>query len=80
MCCAIGMAERVNGLERYDCAVNPEPSTQPELVAVAHDLASLHNVGAIFRTADGAGFSRVITSGYTGGPPDKRISKVALDA
>ncbi|MCW2972434.1 MAG: methyltransferase [Thermoleophilia bacterium] len=50
------------------------------LIAVAHNLASLHNVGAIFRTADGAGFEHVILSGYTGTPPDRRIAKVALGA
>ncbi|MBC7462553.1 MAG: TrmH family RNA methyltransferase [Thermoleophilia bacterium] len=50
------------------------------LIAVAHNLASLHNVGAIFRTADGAGFERVLLSGYTGCPPDTRIAKVALGA
>lgn len=50
------------------------------LIAVAHDLRSLHNVGAIFRTADGAGFDEVVLSGYTGGPPDPRIAKVALGA
>jgi 23S rRNA (guanosine2251-2'-O)-methyltransferase len=50
------------------------------LTAVVHDLRSLHNVGAIFRTADGAGFDEVILSGYTGGPPDPRIAKVALGA
>ena len=61
------------------------PGTGPvdarsELVAVAHDLRSLHNVGAIFRTADGAGFDRVLLSGVTGAPPDARIAKVALGA
>jgi tRNA G18 (ribose-2'-O)-methylase SpoU len=40
----------------------------------------MHNVGAIFRSADGAGFDEVILSGYTGGPPDQRIAKVALGA
>jgi 23S rRNA (guanosine2251-2'-O)-methyltransferase len=50
------------------------------LIAVAHDIRSLHNVGAIFRTADGAGFDEVVLSGYTGGPPDPRIAKVALGA
>lgn len=50
------------------------------LIAVAHNLSSLHNVGAIFRTADGAGFEHVILSGYTGCPPDPRIAKVALGA
>lgn len=54
--------------------------TNPHLTVVAHNLSSLHNVGAIFRTADAAGFHSVITSGYTGSPPDKRIAKVALGA
>lgn len=52
----------------------------PQLVAVAHNIRSLHNVGAIFRTADAAGFTSVILSGYTGCPPDPRIAKVALGA
>jgi 23S rRNA (guanosine2251-2'-O)-methyltransferase len=50
------------------------------LVAVAHDIRSLHNVGAIYRTADAAGFSTVVCSGFTGAPPDSRIAKVALGA
>ncbi|MCW2956173.1 MAG: TrmH family methyltransferase [Thermoleophilia bacterium] len=50
------------------------------LIAVAHNLHSLQNVGAIFRTADGAGFDHVILSGHTGQLPDPRISKVALGA
>ncbi|MCW2962436.1 MAG: methyltransferase [Thermoleophilia bacterium] len=50
------------------------------LIAVAHNLHSLQNVGAIFRTADGAGFDHVILSGHTGALPDPRISKVALGA
>jgi 23S rRNA (guanosine2251-2'-O)-methyltransferase len=54
--------------------------SEKSLIAVAHDIRSLHNVGAIFRTADGAGFDEVILSGFTGGPPDKRITKVALGA
>lgn len=51
-----------------------------QLVAVAHDVRSMHNVGAIYRTADAAGFSSVICSGYSGAPPDPRIAKVALGA
>lgn len=49
-------------------------------VAVAHDVRSMHNVGAIFRTADGAGFAGVVLSGISGAPPDPRIAKVALGA
>lgn len=50
------------------------------LIAVAHDVRSMHNVGAIFRTADGAGFAGVVLSGISGAPPDPRIAKVALGA
>jgi len=37
-------------------------------------------VGAIFRTADGLGISRIFLCGYTGRPPRKEIHKVALGA
>ena len=39
---------------------------------------SLNNIGAIFRSADGAGFDRVICTGYTATPPRAQISKTAL--
>ncbi|OGZ04256.1 MAG: hypothetical protein A2648_00440 [Candidatus Lloydbacteria bacterium RIFCSPHIGHO2_01_FULL_41_20] len=38
---------------------------------ILHDIRSVHNVGAIFRTAEGAGVSRIILSGYTPGPLDR---------
>lgn len=50
------------------------------VAAVAHDVRSMHNVGAVFRTADGAGFAGVVLSGISGAPPDPRIAKVALGA
>jgi len=49
-------------------------------VVLAENLRSLHNVGAIFRTADGAGWDTVMLTGYTGTPPDRRIEKVSLGA
>lgn len=52
----------------------------PAIVVVAHNLRSLHNVGAIFRTADGCGASRVYLTGYTGTPPRDMIAKTALGA
>lgn len=52
----------------------------PKLIVVAHDIRSLANVGALFRTCDGAGVSELVLSGYTGTPPDRRIDKVALGA
>jgi len=50
-------------------------------VAVVLDrVRSLYNVGAFFRTCDAAGVSRLHLAGYTGRPPDPRISKTALGA
>lgn len=49
-------------------------------VIVLENLRSLHNVGSIFRTADGAGWDKVYLTGYTGCPPDRRIEKVSLGA
>lgn len=50
------------------------------LSAALYNFRSLYNVGSVFRTASGAGFERLFLAGYTGAPPDKRISKVALGA
>lgn len=47
---------------------------------ILENIRSLNNVGAIFRTADGAGFDRVVCVGYTPTPPRKEISKTALGA
>ena len=57
------------------------------MVAVLfHNVRSAHNVGALFRTADGAGVSKVYLTGYTPTPldrfgrPQKEIAKTALGA
>lgn len=36
-----------------------------EIIVIAHNIRSTHNVGAIFRTCDGFGVSKLILSGYT---------------
>lgn len=56
------------------------------LSLLLHDIRSVHNVGSIFRTADGAGVSRIYLSGYTPAPVDRfgrpraDLAKVALGA
>jgi tRNA G18 (ribose-2'-O)-methylase SpoU len=53
---------------------------------VLHDIRSAYNVGAIFRSADGAGVSKVFLSGYTPAPRDRfgrvqrEIQKTSLGA
>jgi 23S rRNA (guanosine2251-2'-O)-methyltransferase len=51
-----------------------------ELYVVCHNIRSLYNVGSIFRTADAAAVTRLYLCGYTGHPPRREISKVALGA
>ena len=36
-----------------------------QIIVIAHNIRSTHNVGAIFRTSEGFGVSRIILSGYT---------------
>lgn len=52
----------------------------PQLYALLSNLRSLHNVGSIFRTADGAGVSKIFLCGETGYPPREEIAKTALGA
>lgn len=52
----------------------------PPFSILAHNIRSLHNVGSIFRTSDGAGVDQVYLTGYTGTPPRIQIDKVALGA
>lgn len=37
----------------------------PEIIIIAHNIRSTHNVGAIFRTAEGFGVKKIILSGYS---------------
>ncbi|HRX16443.1 MAG TPA: RNA methyltransferase [Spirochaetota bacterium] len=46
--------------------------------AVLENIRSLHNVGSMFRTADGAGLNKLYLCGFTGAPPRPEIEKSAL--
>lgn len=37
----------------------------PKITLILHNIRSTHNVGSIFRTADGFGVEKIICSGYT---------------
>jgi len=45
-----------------------------------NNIRSLHNVGSIFRTSDGAGVEKIWLCGITGYPPQAGITKTALGA
>lgn len=48
----------------------------PEIVVIAHNIRSTHNIGSIFRTCDGFGISKIILSGYT--PYPKHVGDMRL--
>lgn len=50
------------------------------VIAILDNVRSLHNVGAIFRTADGVMLEKLYLCGITGTPPRKEIAKTALGA
>lgn len=54
--------------------------SQFDFVAVLDNIRSLHNVGAIFRTADAAGVGKLYLCGMSGTPPRPEIRKAALGA
>ena len=60
--------------------INERSLSQIQFVAVLDNIRSLHNVGSIFRTADGAGVGKFYLCGMTGTPPRSEIRKAALGA
>lgn len=57
-----------------------------KVFVILHNIRSLHNVGSIFRTAEGLGVKKLYLTGYTPGPYDifgklrKDFAKTALGA
>ena len=51
-----------------------------EIYVLLNNIRSLHNVGSVFRTSDGAGVKKIFLTGQTGYPPREEISKTALGA
>ena len=52
-----------------------------QVIVLLPNIHSTHNVGSFFRTADGAGASKIVLSGFTARPDtNEKIGKVALGA
>ena len=47
---------------------------------LVENVRSVHNVGSIYRTADGMGAEKIYIAGYSAYPPRDDLSKVALGA
>ncbi len=55
-------------------------TSKRRICLLAHNVRSLWNVGAFFRTSDAFAIEKIWLTGYTGTPPRKEIAKTALGA
>src|SRR6202050_1791423 len=73
------MSERVPYLAPQ--AATPYEGLRPIPVSIVlHNVRSLYNVGAFFRSADAAGCDKLYLSGITARPPHRGIAKTARAA
>jgi tRNA G18 (ribose-2'-O)-methylase SpoU len=56
------------------------PGKLDDLKILLHNVRSMHNVGAAFRSADAFGVDELLISGFTPSPPRPEISKTAIGA
>lgn len=56
------------------------PGKIGDLKILLHNVRSMHNVGAAFRSADAFGINEILISGFTPHPPRPEISKTAIGA
>ena len=70
---------KLEELERIDVETFKKTTKIP-LVIVLDNVRSMHNVGAIFRTADAFLIEKIILCGITPTPPHREIHKAALGA
>lgn len=56
------------------------PGKLGNLKIMLHNVRSMHNVGAAFRSADAFGIDEILISGFTPHPPRPEITKTAIGA
>jgi 23S rRNA (guanosine2251-2'-O)-methyltransferase len=70
---------KLDELNRVSVAEFKESEKLP-LVVVLDNVRSMHNIGSIFRTADGFAIEQIYLCGITAQPPHREIEKTALGA
>lgn len=69
----------MDALNRLSAAEFKDTEKTPVTV-VLDSVRSMHNVGSVFRTADGFAIEQIILCGLTPQPPHREIQKTALGA
>ena len=70
---------KLNELNRVSIAEFKAGEKMP-VVVVLDNVRSMHNIGSIFRTADGFAVEKICLCGITAQPPHREIEKTALGA
>ncbi|RZL49134.1 MAG: TrmH family RNA methyltransferase [Pedobacter sp.] len=70
---------KLDELNRVDIQEFKDQEKLP-VVVVLDNVRSMHNVGSVFRTADGFSIQKVVLCGITAQPPHREIEKTALGA
>lgn len=70
---------KLEELNRVDASTFKKLKKNP-IVIVLDNIRSMHNVGAIFRTADAFLIEKIVLCGITSTPPHREINKSALGA
>ncbi|MCJ0743235.1 RNA methyltransferase [Pedobacter montanisoli] len=70
---------KLDELNRVDIEEFKKQDKLP-IVVILDNVRSMHNVGSVFRTADGFALEKVILCGITAQPPHREIEKTALGA
>jgi tRNA G18 (ribose-2'-O)-methylase SpoU len=73
------MKLKLDDLNRVDIAEFKQQEKLPAVV-ILDNVRSMHNVGSVFRTADGFSIEKVVLCGITAQPPHREIEKTALGA
>ena len=79
-CPRCGAATTVGGVPVSVRANSPKKPKGPSFSALLDNIRSIHNVGSMFRTADGAGVRHLYLCGITATPAHPKLGKAALGA
>lgn len=72
--------KKLTHLEIIQRQAEARSEARAPIFALLNNIRSLYNVGSMFRSADGAGLSRLYLAGITGTPPAPGLLKTSLGA
>jgi 23S rRNA (guanosine2251-2'-O)-methyltransferase len=79
-CPRCGSGTRFAGIPHQTLSGYPYEGSDQLLVGVLDNIRSIHNVGSIFRTSDGARLQHLYLNGITATPANAKLNKAALGA